>query len=373
MHGIAMPQPRTDPRAFSWDVMKIAQIAPLYEATPPRYYGGTERVVAWLTDALVELGHDLTLFSTEDARTKAHLVAVRDQPIRLDPCPLKSDVAAHLSMLHELRSRADAFDVLHFHIDLLHFPFFEHYAGHTVTTVHGRLDMKDLPGAYQRWPSYPLVSISDAQRQPLSWANWVATVYHGLPIDMLPLGTGDSGYLAFMGRISPEKRPDRAIAVARRAGMPLRIAAKVDNADVRYFNDQIEPLMVAPHVEFIGEVTNEEKGELLGGAAALLFPIDWPEPFGLVMIEAMACGTPVIAWDCGSVPEVIEDGVTGFIVRSEDEAVLALQRVNTLDRRKIRESFERRFTASTMALAYLDVYARLATTAHPTGRHARAL
>jgi glycosyltransferase involved in cell wall biosynthesis len=338
--------------------MKIAQISPLYEAVPPRLYGGTERIVASLCDALVELGHDVTLFAAADAQTRARLVPVRDQSIRLDAAPLKSDLAAHLSMLHEVRRRQDAFDVLHFHIDLLHFPFFEDYAGRTLTTIHGRLDMKDLSGAYARWPRYRLTSISDRQRAPLPNANWAATVQHGLPAELYCVSTNpDNGYLAFLGRISPEKRVDRAIAVAIRSGSRLKIAAKIDGVDRAYFHDHIEPLLDHPLIEFIGEIGDAEKSEFLGNAKALLFPIDWPEPFGLVMIEAMACGTPVIAWNCGSVPEVVDVGVTGFIVDSEDEALSALEKVGSLNRLRIRRVFERRFSAIAMARRYLGVYA----------------
>ena len=340
--------------------MRIVQIAPLYEAVPPRLYGGTERIVAHLTNALVDLGHDVTLFASADAQTRAMLIPVRDQAIRLDPCLLKSDLAAHLSMLHELRRRADEFDILHFHVDLIHFPVFEEIAHRTVTTLHGRLDVKDLPEAYRRWPRYPLVSISDAQRTPLFFANWVATIHHGIPEALRHDSAGPrDGYLAFLGRISPEKRPDRAIEVARRSGRHLRIAAKVDDVDRVYFREVIEPMLADPLVEFIGEIGDEAKSEFLGNAAALLFPIDWPEPFGLVMIEAMACGTPVIAWNCGSVPEVVEDGVTGFIVRSSDEALQALGRLPALDRGEIRRVFERRFTADVMAQRYLDLYHRI--------------
>jgi glycosyltransferase involved in cell wall biosynthesis len=339
--------------------MRIAQIAPLYEAVPPRLYGGTERIVAHLSDALVDLGHDVTLFSSADARTKARLVAVRDQAIRLDPAQLKSDLAAHLAMLHEVRARADEFDVLHFHVDLLHFPFFEDIAERTLTTLHGRQDLKDLPAAYGRWPRYPLVSISDAQRRPLRNANWLGTVPHGMPPSLYRFSPWPKGYLAFLGRISPEKRPDRAIRIAQRAGMELRIAAKVDTADRAYFHEVIEPMLRDPLVRYVGEISDEDKPAFLGGARALLFPIDWPEPFGLVMIEAMACGTPVIAWDSGSVPEVIENGVTGRIVASEDEAVRAIEEVSHLDRRRIRQAFESRFTARTMALQYLALYQRL--------------
>src|SRR5690606_24895159 len=305
--------------------MRIAQIAPLYEAVPPKLYGGTERVVAHLADALVGQGHDVTLFAAADAGTRARLVPMRDRALRLDPAPLKSDLAAHLGMLAEIRERADEFDILHFHIDLLHFPIFEDIAHRTLTTLHGRLDLTDLPEAYRRWHRFPLVSISNHQRTPLPFANWHATVPHGLDTSLYPFSEQPAGdYLAFLGRISPEKRPDRAIAIATRAGMRLRIAAKVDPADRSYFEQKIRPLLDNPLVEYIGEIGDADKAAFLGGARALLFPIDWPEPFGLVMIEAMACGTPVIAWRCGSVPEVVEHGVTGLIVQSEAEAVSAV-------------------------------------------------
>ena len=340
--------------------MKIAQVAPLYEAVPPRLYGGTERVVAHLTDALVELGHEVTLFASGEARTKARLVPVRDQAIRLDPAPLKSDLAAHLTQLAEVRRRADRFDVIHFHTDMIHFPFFDGMAEKTVTTLHGRLDLKDLAGVYQRWSQFPLVSISDDQRRPLPWANWAATVHHGMAADLYRYQPKSEGYLAFLGRISPEKRPDRAIAIATAAGRPLRMAAKVDNADRAYFEDKIAPLMLHPLVDYIGEIGDGPKSAFLGGADALLFPIDWPEPFGLVMIEAMACGTPVIAWDNGSVREVVEPGLTGFIVRSQEEAVAAVARLPDLDRAAIRARFEERFSAVAMARRYLGIYERLA-------------
>ncbi len=347
--------------------MKIAQISPLYEAVPPKLYGGTERIVAYLADALADQGHDVTLFASADARTKATLVPVRDQAIRLDPAPLKSDLAAHLSMLHEVRRRADEFDVLHFHVDLLHFPMFEDVADRTVTTLHGRLDLKDLPEAYWRWPQFPLVSISDHQRRPLRFTRWLGTVQHGLPASLLPFTATPSGqYLAFLGRISPVKRPDRAIAIAKRAGIPLKIAAKVDQADRAYFANEIRPLLDDPLVEYIGEINDAEKASFLGNAMALLFPIDWPEPFGLVMIEAMACGTPVIAWPCGAVPEVIDDGVTGRIVQDEDEAVAAVAEAGRLDRRHIRHVFERRFSADVMARRYCDLYRQLLRTGSPT-------
>jgi glycosyltransferase involved in cell wall biosynthesis len=339
--------------------LRIAQIAPLAEPVPPRLYGGTERVVAHLADSLVSLGHDVTLFASGDACTKARLVAVRERAIRLDPAPLKSGVAAHLAMLHQVRTRANEFDVLHFHIDLLHFPVFEDVARRTLTTLHGRLDLVDLPEVYRRWPDYPLVSISESQRRPLPFANWLATVQHGVPPSLFDFSPAPAGYVAFVGRISPEKRPDRAIEIARRAGVPLKIAAKVDAVDVGYFREVVQPLLQRPHVEFIGETGDAGKNELLGGAAALLFPIDWPEPFGLVVIEAMACGTPVIAWDVGSMPEIVDDGVTGFLVRSVDEAVAALERVDTLDRARIRATFERRFSAERMSKDYVRLYSRL--------------
>ena len=339
--------------------MRIAQVSPLYEAVPPRLYGGTERVVAHLCDALVDLGHEVTLFASAEARSRARLAPVRDQAIRLDPSPLKSDLAAHLSQLAEVRRRAREFDVLHFHTDMAHFPFFEHMAERTVTTLHGRLDIKDLPEVYRRWPQYPLVSISHDQRTPLPFASWVATVHHGVDHGLYRFSPRAQGYLAFLGRISPEKRPDRAIAIASRLGRRLRIAAKVDAADRVYFDEKIEPLLHNPLVEFIGEIGDDRKSEFLGGAQALLFPIDWPEPFGLVMIEAMACGTPVVAYDCGSVREVVEDGLTGFIVRGEAEAAAAVERARTLDRVAIRRRFMERFSARAMAGRYLDVYDRL--------------
>jgi glycosyltransferase involved in cell wall biosynthesis len=338
--------------------MRIAQVSPLYEAVPPRFYGGTERVVAHLCDGLVELGHEVTLFACAGARTRARLAVVRDQAIRLDPSPLKSDLAAHLSQLAEVRLRAHEFDVLHFHTDMIHFPFFEHLADKTITTLHGRLDIKDLEEVYRRWPQFPLVSISQDQRNPLPFANWAATVHHGLDETLYEFSPRSRGYLAFLGRISPEKRPDRAIAIATRLGRTLRIAAKVDPADQTYFDEKIEPLMLNPLVEYIGEIGDDLKSEFLGGADALLFPIDWPEPFGLVMIEAMACGTPVIAYDCGSVREVVEEGLTGFIVRDEGEAAAAAARVHMLDRATIRRRFEERFSGLAMARRYCEIYAR---------------
>lgn len=340
--------------------MRIAQISPLLEAVPPRLYGGTERVVSYLTEALVAAGHEVTLFASGDSRTSATLVPGRDRAIRLDDSPLKSPVAAHLAMLADVARRAPEFDILHFHIDLLPFPLFEPFAARTLSTLHGRQDKKDLPAYYRRWPEFPLVSISESQRKPIPWANWLGTVYHGLPEDLYapaPAPRGD--YLAFLGRVSREKRLDRAIAIARRVGLPLRIAAKVDTHDRVYFRETIRPLLDQDGVEFIGEINDSEKPAFLGNARALLFPIDWPEPFGLVMIEAMACGTPVIGWRCGSVPEVVDEGVTGHIVDSIAAAATAVEQVDRLSRAGIRETFERRFSATAMANDYIALYQSL--------------
>lgn len=340
--------------------MKIAQISPLLESVPPRLYGGTERVVSYLTEAMVDAGHQVTLFASGDSVTSAELAPGRERAVRLDDAPLKSPVAAHLAMLHEVRRRAHEFDILHFHIDLLPFPMFEHLARRTVTTLHGRQDKQDLPAYYRRWMDFPLVSISDSQRRPMPWANWLGTVYHGLPDDLYaPPARPRGDYLAFLGRVSPEKRLDRAIAIARRAGIPLRIAAKVDTHDRIHFRETIRPLLEQDGVEFIGEIGDHEKPEFLGNARALLFPIDWPEPFGLVMIEAMACGTPVIGWRCGSVPEVIDEGVTGHIVDSVAAAVAALADIERLSRARIRQVFEQRFSATAMARDYLALYREL--------------
>ena len=339
--------------------MKIAQVAPLYESVPPQLYGGTERVVAYLCDALVGLGHEVTLFSSGDADTNARLVAVRDQAIRLDPSPLKSDMAAHLLMLAQVCERRREFDIIHFHTDMLHFSLFEGLGARTLTTLHGRLDMKDLPDIYRRWAEFPLASISNDQRSLMSFANWAGTVHHGLPIDSYAHSPRPSGYLAFLGRISPEKRLDRAIAIAKRVGAPLKIAAKIDFVDIAYFRQEIEPLLDHPLVEYIGEIGDHEKSAFLGGADALLFPIDWPEPFGLVMIEAMACGTPVVAFDRGSVPELIEHGRTGFIVQDVEGGVRAVAAARNLDRNNIRKTFESRFTSVVMAKAYIDLYAAI--------------
>ncbi len=341
--------------------MKIAQIAPLAESCPPRLYGGTERIVSYLTEELVRQGHDVTLFASGDSRTEARLVRCSDMALRLNPS-VKDPTPYHVMMLDSVRDQAGDFDVLHFHIDMLHFPVIRDIADRTVTTLHGRLDLPDLKPFYAAFPEIPLVSVSREQRRPLAQPiNWVGNVYHAVPRDLLPFSANPKGdYLAFLGRISPEKRPDRAIEIASRAGMKLKIAAKIDRIDQPYWDETIAPMVAAhPNVEYIGEINETQKAEFLGNARALLFPIDWPEPFGLVMIEAMACGTPVIAFRCGSVPEIVTPGGSGFIVGTLEEAVEALTRLETLDRRKVRETFEKRFTVERMARDYLSIYRAL--------------
>ncbi len=335
--------------------MRIAQVAQLHESCPPARYGGTERVVSYLTEELVRLGHDVTLFASGDSRTAGRLVAPCERALRLDP-GCRDPLIHHLVMFNRVLRRADGFDVIHFHTDYLHFPAFGARRARSMTTLHGRLDLADLPAVFREFPQMPLVSISHAQRAPLAWANWAATVPHGLPKDLYRPGRGRGGYLLFLGRISPEKRPDLAIEVARRAGLPLRIAAKVDRRDAAYFRDVVRPLLAGPGTEFLGEVGEADKEALLGEALALLFPIDWPEPFGLVMIEAMACGTPVVALRRGSVPEVVDEGVTGAIVDDIDRAVAAVERVAGLDRARVRARFEERFSVERMARDYLRVY-----------------
>jgi len=341
--------------------MRIAQIAPLYESIPPNCYGGTERVVAFLVDALIDLGHEVTLFASGESKTRARLINCRSQAIWADRSKVGSENAAHLSLLDEVRKRADQFDIFHFHMDILPFPMFEEFAGRTVTTMHGRLDLEDLQEFYRRWSQFPLVSISDNQRVPLSSANWAGTVYHGLPLQLIqpPEQTPTADYLAFLGRICTEKRPHIAINLATRLGKKIRIAAKVQPPDVGYFEHYVQPLLDQPGVEYIGEIGDQEKINFLGNAEAMMFPIDWPEPFGMVLIEAMASGTPTIAWGCGSVPEIIEHGVTGYIVHNEDQAMEALQNVKKLDRTRIRAEFERRFSARQMATNYVEIYQRL--------------
>ncbi|KAF9390971.1 hypothetical protein CPC16_004683 [Podila verticillata] len=339
--------------------MRIAQIAPLYEAVPPKLYGGTERVVSYLTEALVELGHDVTLFASGDSVTTAQLEAVWPQALRLDP-KIRDMFAPHMRMLEQVRQRADEFDILHFHLDYHSFSLFGRQSTPFLTTLHGRLDLPELQPVFNLFTQAQVVSISDSQRSPLPQANWLSTIYHGLPEKMLmPRPDIQPGYLAFLGRISPEKRVDTAISIAAKCGLPIKIAAKIDRADQAYYDEQIEPLLSQPHVEYIGEISEAEKAAFLSGAHALLFPIDWPEPFGLVMIEAMACGTPVIAFKRGSVPEVIDHGVTGFLVSDEMEAVAAVKRLHTVSRATVRQQFEARFTAQRMAEDYIVAYEHL--------------
>ena len=337
--------------------MKIAQVAPLIEAVPPKFYGGTERVVAYLTDALVELGHEVTLFASGDSGTKAQLAPAWPRALRLDPSVV--DPFAPLFMqLDSVARRIDEFDVVHSHLDYFGYPTIRLLKAPGVTTLHGRLDLPELGPLYTQYGDMPVVSISDSQREPLPHANYVATIHHGLPTDLLHKGPGGK-YLAFLGRISPEKAPDAAIRIAAAARMPLKIAAKVDRVDQEYFKTKIEPLLAGADVEFIGEIGEHQKSAFLGNAAALVFPIAWREPFGLVMIEAMACGTPVVAFRNGSVPEVLENGLTGFIVEDEAQAIEAIKDIRDLDRHRVRAEFDRRFTAHHMARNYIKLYTQL--------------
>ena len=338
--------------------MKIAQVAPLMEAVPPKLYGGTERIVSYLTDQLAELGHEVTLFASGDSLTKATLEPVWPCALRLDSS-MRDYLAPHIVMLEQVARRADEFDIVHLHLDYLGYPILQRTGAPFLATLHGRLDLPELGPLYATFDDVPVVSISDSQREPLPQAAYAATVYHGIPARLLLPGFGAGGYLAFLGRISPEKAPDAAIRIAAAAGMPIKIAAKVDNVDKQYFAEHIEPLLGAAHVEFIGEIGDDQKSEFLGNAAGLLFPIAWREPFGLAMIEAMACGTPVVAFRNGSVPEVIDEGVTGFIVDNEEEAASAVHRLRGLDRARIRRVFEERFTARRMAEDYINIYRRL--------------
>jgi glycosyltransferase involved in cell wall biosynthesis len=357
--------------------MRIAQIAPLHEAVPPKFYGGTERVVSYLTEALVEQGHDVTLFASGDSITNARLEAAWPKALRLDPS-IRDAIAPHMLLLEQVRRRAHEFDVLHFHLDYLPFSLFADIETPFVTTLHGRLDLPEIHQMFAAFPQAPVVSISDSQRQPMPQAGWLDTIYHGLPSGLLTpqprMGKGQSdGYLAFLGRICPEKRVDTAIEIAARVGMPLKIAAKVDKVDREYFERDIEPLLATADVEFIGEIDETQKPAFLSGAAALLFPIDWCEPFGLVMIESMACGTPVIAFRRGSVPEVIDHGVTGYIVDDVNSAVHALGRLDELSREEIRAQFERRFTSDVMATNYVNAYQSLIDARRPARRALRSV
>jgi len=346
--------------------MRIAQVAPLTEAVPPRLYGGTERVVHWLTEELVALGNDVTLFASGDSQTTAKLEATWPKALRLDGS-VRDPNALHMVMLERVRQKCDdeEFDFLHFHLDYYPFSLFARQPTPFVTTLHGRLDLPEHQPVFNTFPSIPVISISNAQRRPVRQANWVGTIHHGLPEKLLTPRPVTPGYLAVLGRIAPEKGVDRAIKIAIRCGIPLKIAAKVDRADQDYYDEVIRPLMDHPLVEYIGEIGDHEKSDFLSGAIGLLLPIDWPEPFGLVMIEAMACGTPVIAYNRGSVPEIIDDGLTGFIVEDETSAVAAVGRLTGLDRDAIRKQFEARFTARRMALDYLAAYRGLMKAAEP--------
>ncbi|HZB93895.1 MAG TPA: glycosyltransferase family 4 protein [Stellaceae bacterium] len=344
--------------------MKIAQVAPLAEAVPPKLYGGTERIVSYLTDELVSLGHEVTLFTTADSVTTAKREVIWPRALRFDET-LRDPLALHMVMLEQVARRADEFDIIHLHVDYIGYPILKRCGVPFLATLHGRLDLPELQPLYDLFADVPVVSISDSQREPLPQANYVTTIHHGIPERSLLPGFGAGGYLAFIGRISPEKAPDAAIRIAARAGMRLKIAAKVDKVDRQYFAEQIEPLLDQPHVDFIGEIGDDVKAKFLGDASALLFPIAWREPFGLAMIEAMACGTPVVAFRNGSVPEVLTEGVTGFIVGDEDEAVAALGRLHSIDRSRVRRCFEERFTARRMAEDYLAVYRRLISREQP--------
>ena len=339
----------------SGPALRIAQVAPLYESVPPKLYGGTERVVSYLTEELVRQGHRVTLFASGDSRTSAELVAVCEGAVRLGREPTAA-IALHTLLIEAVFARADVFDVIHCHTDSIHLPLARRCPVPVITTLHGRLDVAGLEPLHREFAELPLVSISNAQRAPLPWASWAGTVHHGLPLELYRPHYDAGRYLVFLGRISPEKRVDRAIAIARRAALPLKIAAKIDAVDREYFALEIEPLLAAPGVEYVGEIDESAKTELLGGALALLFPIDWPEPFGLAMIEAMACGTPVIAFARGSVPEVVDPGITGYIVSSIGEAVACVERARGLDRHECRRQFERRFCAARMAQEYCSIY-----------------
>jgi glycosyltransferase involved in cell wall biosynthesis len=341
-------------------VVKIAQIAPLVESVPPTLYGGTERVVSWLTEELVALGHEVTLFASGDSATKARLEPVVPRALRL--AGIHDSLPYNIIMLNQVAARQKSFDVLHFHSDFFHYPLFRGMAHKTLTTLHGRQDLPGMADVYRAFAHVPLVSISDHQRKPVPRVNWRGTVYHGMPIDRLKAGCGKGRYLAFLGRICAEKGILPAIEIARRAGLPLKVAAKIDPADRKYFEQEVNPVLQAnPHVEFIGEIDDCQKQDFLGQARALLFPISWPEPFGLVMIEAMACGTPVIAFNCGSVPEITEDGLTGYVVGDVDQAAAAVTKLNRFFRPSIRSRFEERFSARAMAKDYVRIYEQLAT------------
>ena len=335
--------------------MRIAQVAPLAESVPPRTYGGTERVVSWLTEELVARGHEVTLFASGDSQTSARLLSTTSVALR--ESGQLNDYLVHLMVqLEQVAEHCAEFDIIHYHCDYHHFPLSRRSDIPQLTTLHGRLDLPGLPLVFGEFPEMPLVSISEAQRAPLNVDNWVSTIYHGLPKENFNFVAQADNYLAFLGRICPEKRVDRAIQIAEAVGIPLKIAAKIYPADEQYFREQMEPLFDNPWVEFIGEIGDNEKGEFLGHAQALLFPIDWPEPFGLVMIEALACGTPVIAFNHGSVPEVLEHGKTAFVVDDMNQAISYTKRIDELDRAQCRKEFERRFSVEAMTSGYEQVY-----------------
>jgi glycosyltransferase involved in cell wall biosynthesis len=340
--------------------MKIAQVAPLYESVPPKLYGGTERVVSYLTEELIKQGHDVTLFASGNSQTKARLIPGCETAIRLHRKLVVDPIIYHIKMLEKVFRQSSDFDVVHFHLDYLHLPLWHRQAPSPfVTTLHGRLDIQELGRLFREYPGDPFVSISDAQRSPLSWLKWLGTVHHGLPVDLLPFNLEPEGYLAVLGRICPEKGIEQAIEVAVRAGRQLKIAAKVDRVDRVYFETRVKPLLRHPLIEFVGEIDEEEKKEFLGNAAALLMLIDWPEPFGLAMIEAMACGTPVIARPCGSVPELLVNGKTAWITDTVAEAVEAVKNIHLLRREDCRNEFETRFNAERMARDYVALYEQL--------------
>jgi glycosyltransferase involved in cell wall biosynthesis len=338
--------------------MNIAQVAPLWESVPPKLYGGTERIVSYVTEELVRMGHDVTLFASGDSETAARLEAVCPQALRLNTGIFNRDAPMIMLQERALGAVGD-FDVIHSHLDFLGFPLARRNSVPVVTTLHGRLDLPELEPVFREYSEMPLVSISHAQRRPLSWANWEATIHHGLPRDLYTFHQKSQGYLAFLGRISPEKRPDQAIEIAKRTGLPLRIAAKVDPADQQYYQSEIEPLLDHPLVEFLGEISDTEKDDFIGNALALVCPYDWPEPFGLVLIEALACGTPVLAYRRGSIPEIIDDGITGFVCESLAEMAEAVERLPLIDRSRCRSAFEERFTADRMARDYVALYERI--------------
>ena len=337
--------------------MRIAQVSPLWESVPPKLYGGTERIVSYLTEELVRLGHDVTLFASGDSVTTARLQAICARALRLNTGIFNRDAPMTMLMEQALGKTSD-FDIIHSHLDFMGLPLSRRNPTPTVTTFHGRLDLPELQPVFREYAEMPMVSISNAQRKPVSWANWCATVYHGLPKDLYALQPNPGSYLAFLGRIAPEKRPDHAIELAKRVGIPLRIAAKVDPMDQEYFRTKIEPLLADPLIEYLGEITDAEKNDFLGQAMALVCPYDWPEPFGLVLIEALACGTPVLAYRRGSIPEIIEDRTTGFVCEGLDDMTAAIKGIPDIDRRQCRRTFEQRFGVERMAQDYLRVYER---------------